>query len=177
VSDQLAFVDESLRPGRYFLGCVVIEGRIAGSVRRQVRKLLLPGQRRLHFQEESDQRRRQVLIGLAALDLDVTVYVCLHEMGRGAEQARAACLARLVRELQAGGLATELYVESRDGGDGRDRATIIHARQGTPVLTFHHLQPLDDPLLWLPDVYAWAVGAGGEWREQATPPARVLDVG
>ena len=177
MSDRSACVDESLRPGRYLLGCVVVDAPIAGTLRREVRKLLLPGQRKIHFQDEGSRRRRQLLTQATAMELDVTVYVCVHAMGRGAEEARAECLAALVRELQTTDRSTDLFIESRDGGNDIDRATIIAARRRDPLLNFEHLLPAADPLLWLPDVFAWAVGAGGDWRRRAAPPARVIEVG
>lgn len=51
MTEQFAFVDESLRSGRYLLGCVVVDVSAAGPMRRDVRKLLLANERRLHIRK------------------------------------------------------------------------------------------------------------------------------
>jgi hypothetical protein len=35
---------------------------------------------------------------------------------------------------------------------------------------FHYLHaaPTSEPLLWLPDILAWAYGAGGDWLRRAS---------
>lgn len=136
MTQRLAFVDESLRPGRYLLACVVVPFADAGELRRSVNGLLMSGERRLHLQRESKRRRRQILEDIAGLDLDAAVYVAGHRDGRSAE-----------------GAVTQLFIERREGADHRDRATIIARRARTPLINFEHLDPHADPLLWLPD---WA---------------------
>lgn len=42
MTEQFAFVDESLRSGRYLLGCVIVEEIATGPMRRNLRKLLPP---------------------------------------------------------------------------------------------------------------------------------------
>lgn len=177
MTDQLVFVDESLRPGRYLLGCVTVPAAEAGELRRSVHALLLPGERRLHLQRESKRRRRQILDALNGLALDATVFVARHRVGRVSEQARAACMERLVSNAQATGLGTQLYIECREGADQRDREIIIATRSRSPLLDFQHLGPHADPLLWLPDCLAWGIGAGGEWSQRIAPSVTVEDVG
>jgi hypothetical protein len=82
----------------------------------------------------------------------------------------------MVEDLQASGRATTVFIERREGGDHRDRTTIIRARRRRPLLEFHHLRPVDDPLLWLPDCVAWAVGAGGEWKRAIDDLVEVIAV-
>jgi hypothetical protein len=177
VTSQLAFVDESLRPGRYLLGCVAVSAADAGALRRSVRSLLLAGERRLHLQRESKRRRRQILDALTELDLDAAVYVCRMQLERTAEEARSACLARIVDDLQSTDRTCELLIERREGADHRDRATILAQRRPMPVLNFEHLEPHVDPLLWLPDCFARAVGAGGEWSDRVRGTVRSRNVG
>ena len=176
MSEQFAFVDESLRPGRYLLGCVVVEASDAGPTRRDVRKLLLPNERRLHIRKSDRPQRLRILSTLAEWDLDARVYECRHRESVGAEKARQLGVERLVSDLQATGIDTTVYIERREGADDRDRSTIIRARRRRPPLDFHHLRPQDDPLLWLPDCIAWAVGAGGEWRRALGDNVTVVEV-
>ena len=37
------------------------------------------------------------------------------------------------------------------------------------MVDIEHLAPDEDPLLWLPDCFAWPVGAGGDWRRRVEP--------
>lgn len=177
MTQRLAFVDESLRPGRYLLACVIVPLADAGGLRRSLNGLLMSGERRLHLQRESKRRRRQILEDVVALDLDAIVYVAGNRDGRDAEGARADCLEQIVIDLQDHGVDTQLFIERREGADHRDRATIIACRARTPLLNFEHLDPHADPLLWLPDCLAWAVGARGEWARRVAGAVRVVDIG
>ena len=169
MSALFAYVDESVRGGRYLLAVVVVPPERAGPLRRQVRHLLLPGQRKLHFKKEGNRRRRMLLVELANLQLDVTVYECQNQMGRNQEDARRSCLARAIQDLQERGNDLSLLIESRGPLDQLDTSTILRARHQTPPLSFEHLAPMDDPLLWLPDTFAWPVGAGGDWLRRVKP--------
>ena len=165
----LAYVDESVRPGRYLLSTVVVDIHSAGAMRRVVRRLLLPGQSKLHFKKESARRRRELLVAFETLDVEATVYVCRTTHGRDLEQARALCLSRAVVDLQQSGRSVQLFIESRETLDREDREVIRRARQLEPLLSFEHLLPDHDPLLWLPDCFAWPVGAGGDWLRRVRP--------
>jgi hypothetical protein len=172
----LAYVDESARPGRYLLAAVIVDRHSAGRLRRQVRKLLLPGQRRLHFKTEGVRRRRALIESLGGLDVEAIVYACRLSNEVRAEDARAACLTALVRELQGRRCESEVYIESRERLDAQDGKTIRRSRQPEPLLSFQHLLPDHDPLLWLPDSFAWSVGAGGDWLRRIGPLVTVVDV-
>jgi hypothetical protein len=177
VTDLLAYVDESARPGRYLLAAVIVDRHAAGSLRRQVRKLLLPGQRRLHFKTEGVRRRRELIESIGGLDVEAIVYSCRLSNDVRAEGARATCLMALVRELQRRRCEAKVYIESRERLDGRDGDTIRRSRQPEPLLSFQHLLPDHDPLLWLPDSFAWSVGAGGDWLRRIGPLVTVIGVG
>ena len=169
MSGVQAFVDESVRGGRYLLCIVVVEPSRAGALRREVRSLVMPGQRVLLFKKESARRRRELLAALGRLDVEATVYECAVEQGRGQEDARAMCMARGVADLQDRGCAVTMVIESRENLDANDRVTILRARVAVPPLTFEHVAPTADPLLWLPDCFAWPVGARGEWLRRVQP--------
>lgn len=125
-----AYVDESQRSGRYLLCAVVVDAGSVGLLRRRVRKLLLPGQRRLHFNNEGNRRRRSIASAIVTLDVDVD-----------------------------------------------DRPVIDAVRAGDPPLTYEHVDGVHEPLLWLPDAYAWLVGAGGDWRRRVLPAIdQIVDI-
>lgn len=164
-----AYIDESIRGGRYLLCLVVVEPDQAGSMRRRLRALVLPGQRTLHFKKESPRRRRELLAALAELGVEVTVYECAATAGRSQDASRALCLERAIVDLQTRGATVSLLIESRDGLGAQDRTTITKARRSATPLSFEHLRPNDDPLLWLPDCFAWPVGARGDWLRRVQP--------
>lgn len=64
MTELLTYVDESERPGRYLMSCVVIDPADAGRARSAARGLLLPGQRRLHFHSETDRRQRSLVVDM-----------------------------------------------------------------------------------------------------------------
>lgn len=172
-----AFVDESERPARYLMCCVAIAPASLSSLRATARGLLLPGQRRLHFHTESDRRQRHLASELVAVEADVSVFVCRSAQGRTAADARARCLAAIVSHLQASEQAVKLVIESRHEQDVDDHPVIWATRRREPVLDYEHRTGDEEPLLWLPDAFAWLVGAGGDWRRRMGPAVtRVVDL-
>lgn len=173
-----AYVDESERPGRYLMCSVVIEPNRLGELRRTVRHLLLPGQSRLHFKKESVRRRRELATALLGLGLDVSVFESRSELGRNEAEGRALCLAAIIEDIQARGTGATLILESRHHQDVDDYGVIDRARRSKPPLTYEHVDGDHDPLLWLPDSFAWLVGARGDWRRRVEPTlTRYREVG
>lgn len=173
-----AYVDESGRSGRYLMCSVVVDPTRAGQLRREVRGLLLSGQRRVHFTKEGTRRRRELATALIGLDLDASIFVCRLRLGRGEAEARALCLAAIVQDLQRRGEPVSLVLESRHHQDGDDQPIVAAARRRQPSLSYEHVDGDHDPLLWLPDAFAWLYGAGGDWRRRVEPVLhQVVDVG
>lgn len=67
------FVDETKHRG-YLLVASVVPAAELDSVRKMLRGLILPGQRRLHMKDESNQRRRSIASVVAVSGLQATVY-------------------------------------------------------------------------------------------------------
>jgi hypothetical protein len=133
-----AFVDESRRGGTYLVAVALLDPGELSVVRASLRKLCLPGQRRIHFKDERDSRRREVLARIDFTELGVQ---------------------RLVLESRQG----------RDKEDERALRDVLGKRPSDAGLTYEHLRPHEDPLLWLPDAIAWCVGAGEDWRRRIQP--------
>lgn len=172
-----AYVDESQRGGRYLLCVVAVDAASVVPLRRRIRRLLLPRQRRLHFHNESNRRRRELASVIVALDVEVLVVVCHPSPGRSERDARARCLEAVIRHLQRLGTPVTLILESRHHQDCDDRPVIDAVRSGDPPLIYEHVDGVQEPLLWLPDAFAWLVGAGGEWRRRVLPAVdRIVDI-
>lgn len=158
-----AFVDESKRGGYVVVAAVVVPGEL-DDARRVLRGLLLPGQSALHFKNERDGRRRQLLTGICGLPVEALVYV---SDAKGQATARRACLEAVVADL-AGERAERLVLELSDGDLAADRRTLFEAvrkHSGTSApLRYDHLRAPAEPLLWVPDAVAWAWSHGGPWR-------------
>ena len=161
-----AFVDESVRGQRYRMACVLVHARHLAGVRQSTGALA--GQsKRLHFHQELASTRRTVLDQFAAMPVRANVVVCARSHGVSEFHARDACLAEIVRQLQAQSVS-RLTIESRQD-DRDDRRTIARSREAEPSLVFDHREGAREPLLWIADAVAWAFGAGGRWLTLVGP--------
>jgi hypothetical protein len=156
-----AFVDESIRGARYLLGCVLVDLRDAGAMRRKLDDLVLGGGR-LHFHNESARRRRELLAEMARLPISCFVVVFHRTHGITEFVARERALRVVIERLQQA-FVSRLVIESRQD-DRDDQRTIARARSATPPLVFEHRAGADEPLLWVADGVTWAAGAGASWR-------------
>ena len=158
-----AFVDESQRK-RYMICAAIISPNVMKEVREELRKLLLPQQRRLHFVNESTQRRRRCLAIMAELPVRARMYTSQ----QNESVARELLLGHLLSDLLPL-KCQRLIIESRERNQNtRERGQIAAAiRKGVaPQMTYDHMRPHEEPLLWISDAIAWAYGAGGEWRSK-----------
>ncbi|WP_228122445.1 hypothetical protein [Saccharothrix syringae] len=164
-----AFVDESRRNDTYYLGAALVDPGVLVPLRSLLRGLLLPGQRELHFQRETPQRRRLVLSRL--VDSGVRVDVYRANCRKSEEWARRTCLERLVNDL-LDLRAARLVLDSRTGRDHHDVRTIrdvLGRRPSESGLSYEHFDSTGDPLLWLADLAVWSHGAGGDWGRRVLP--------
>jgi hypothetical protein len=159
---RIAFVDESRRTNRYVLACAVIDIRDAEVIRRELRSLVAAPKRRIHFNSEPDNRRRLLLERFDQLPVQVNIHSEVIAQHQPEPETRALLLGALIPRLQALGIS-QLIIESRDAGDKADRVVINRVRQRHSLLVYEHRLPTEEPLLWLPDGYAWAAGRGPAW--------------
>lgn len=166
-----AFIDESKRRG-LLVAAAVVQPRHLVPARRALRQLCLPGQSRLHFTKERDDRRRQILAAI----LDLGVIVDLYDATgiRDQRLARAACLRAVVKDLaEAGG--QRLVLEQDDSLVHGDQAVLYAAVREVGAdgrLTYEHLPARSEPLLWVADAAAWCWSRGGSWPSRLQPVIR-----
>jgi hypothetical protein len=160
-----AFADESARSG-YLVCVVVLTSADIAEARQVLKSLRKAGQQRIHMTSESPRRRREILSAVCGLDASAYLYQAdLH--GRSQRGARDGCLRAAVPELVSLGVG-RLVVESCDQ-DHQDRQVIREMVEKAQVLddfNYEHGRPSTEPLLWLPDIVAWAYGRGGDWRRR-----------
>jgi hypothetical protein len=160
-----AWVDESGSDGKadpdtYLLAAAICEVATAELARASLRSLLSPGQRKLHWRDESDKRRRQIVEHLAGMHLEHVVVVRNGMPGERFERRRRKCLNRLLVELD--GMAVDhVVLESRGAADDRrDRKVLEYLRQNHALqgkVHMDHAKGPSDPLLWAPDTVCGAV--------------------
>ncbi|GAA1589915.1 hypothetical protein GCM10009804_52630 [Kribbella hippodromi] len=128
--------------------------------RKALRALLLPGQERLHFNNETDARRKKILRTISDFHLLVDIY----HAPRETFTSRKRCLEAIVRDTA--GDAERLVIERDDSTYDRERGTLHSACQRFGCFDLHWdlLAPKLDPLLWVPDAVAAAWTRGGHWR-------------
>lgn len=175
-----AFVDESERGDRYLLTAAIVDPGDLGRLRQLLRGLLMRGQVELHFYKEKEARRRQIADAIVRAGARVWIYSAPIPRGRGgAERARQACLARLIKDLRKVS-AHRLVLDSRQDIDINDQQTIRHAIGPWPkgvALTYEHTNSRSEALLWLADAIGWCYGAGNPWRARVSAAvAEVIEV-
>ena len=163
---RLILVDESKRKD-YILCAVEIDMSIAPAARVAVNRLRLKGQRSIHFVDEKEDRKRQVIDQYLKEDLNA---ICFVVQGRVESHARRICLETLVESLNP----LERYVLVLDRDETRehsDRLTLskrLRLLGLTDRVNFVHSEPHQEKLLWIPDAIGWCYARGGVWRSRVT---------
>ncbi len=87
-----AYVDESVReqsPGYYVLAPFGVSDDGVDVIRSVLRRLLIPGARRLHWHDERDDARRSLLKAVGGLDVQALAVVSTPMRRTRQERARA----------------------------------------------------------------------------------------
>ncbi len=156
-----AFSDESERGNLMLFGLMTVSTAEVVRARKELRTLLLPGQRRVHTAKESPPRRRQLLDVVGGLDVEAIVFrlrrpARMHRTTARDLLVRAACAALQPRSI------TNWVLDDQDPVQAaRDRRAIDHAIGGKADVSYDHRPSHDEPLLWAIDAIVWAVGDGG----------------
>jgi hypothetical protein len=173
-----AWVDESaqgrggqLADGIYLLAATVADPTRCDVIRDALRGLIARGSQRLHWVEESEKRRRLIAEAIAEHEVLTTVVIASPLDPRRQERARRRCMERLYYELERMHVE-HVWIESRHPSlNRRDLQMIASLRQTGAVsaeLRFDFIRPYDEPMLWVPDAVAGAVGAARKWGSTDT---------
>lgn len=168
MSGESVYVDESKRAGYTVAAVAVVAGSEHAAVERALRGLLLPGQRSIHFKNESEGRKRTILAAMADLAGAGAVSGMVYERATGPHvPARRACLEALSADHAKAG---QIVLDMSEGDRAADEKTLREARARLAgAFGFRHEEPHRCPGLWLPDALAWAWTHGGTWRQLAKP--------
>lgn len=171
-----AYVDESKR-GPYLMCAFVTEPASRKRVVAELNRIRPPRASRLHMKNESEPTKRAILSALCELGVTSTVYV---SRVKPFHTARAAIIEPGIwPQVLAEGIE-RLILEPEVGQDERDRRQLYRLAAATGMtgrVSYAHLPPTAEPMLWVPDAIAWAYGSGGEWRRRSQPVVvEVVDV-
>ncbi|MFC0672580.1 hypothetical protein ACFFF6_01275 [Brachybacterium hainanense] len=161
-----AFLDESscvLGAERqlYLVGAAILEAGTCDDVREELRPLLLPGQVKLHWTDESTRRRQRIVDAIVSLEPINVIVSHVSERQHKTERFRRKCLEQMYYEF----VSMELHdvtLESRSPTqDGKDLAHIIALRSRglDERIRLSHRRGGDEPLLWIADAVLGAVNS------------------
>lgn len=160
------FVDET--KGRsYVVVAVLLPADSLSTARKQLRALCKSGQRRIHFTNEGDRRRRELLAAMCALDLRAVIYDGARH-GKDHRAARRACLDAVVSDLAVLD-AQMLVVELDESVVANDRRWLYAQVRATGCerrLRYVHKRAHEEELPAIPDGIARAWTHGREWRRR-----------
>ena len=159
------FCDES-KAGGFRLAAVAVEPADLAGLRSTISALRLPGQRRVHFANESDGRRRKIIKALSCVGVRTVIYDAPRY--RTEKEARDAIIGQLADDVAAMG-AARLVLERDDPTVASDKQIIIErfAKAGMAgKIRYEHARAYEECLLSLPDAVIWCWAKGGRWRKQ-----------
>lgn len=164
---SILFVDESKSKG-YTMVAALIEPGDVDRLRRGVRSLVLPGQRRIHFTKEQLGRKRLILSRLTSLGIQAQVFHCATKIPTS---GRDACLTGIVSHA-AQSLDTKIVIERDESIEKADRQILyreVRRHNLDGLLNYAFESPHQEPLLWVADAIAWSYTKGGDWKKRAKP--------
>lgn len=183
-----AWVDESMRlaptsRGTYILAAAVCEASRMAATQDGLRTLLLRGQTRLHWHDERDARRSEIVTHIATLDMAAIVVVGVPVIPAKQERARRKCMEVLLPRLGELGI-DRVWLESRTPALNRADTQMIRALRGKQVLPrdlrVETALPTQNPMLWIPDALAGAVNAArnddDRWLHMLRHTVEVIEI-
>ena len=155
------FVDES-KSKKFLLCAVQVAFEDLQETSRHVSSLRLKGQTRIHFVAESKSRRKQILDQYRKLRLTIYFFT---SSAQGESQSREQCLRALVNTLDAES-KYRVWIETDSNHLLHDKkvfASALASRRMQDSVDYCHTDAKAQPLLWLPDAFAWLKNRGGDW--------------
>jgi hypothetical protein len=161
-----AFSDESERGNLMLFGVLIVAEPVLPVARRELRGLLLSGQRRLHTAKESPARRRVLLHVVATLDVATLVFSVRRPAGVSRAAVRRRLLEAATTAVRDRGIRSWVLDRQDLAQASRDRQSIAAVLGHGHPLAYEHQPSNEEPLLWAVDALVWAFGAGGDWRRR-----------
>lgn len=159
-----AFVDESqsyaaLDPHTYILAAAVCADEDLEETRAVMGDLKINAPK-VHWRDESDRRRDEIVKTICASPVQHLVVVRDGRQGEKPERRRRHCMEVLVSTLDELDVHSATFESRGPADDNRDRKMLDALRSKKQVrgrLRMEHVAGPRDPLLWIPDALCGAV--------------------
>ena len=161
------FIDETKNQDFVFVGCLAPSKDLA-NVRKVLKAFLLPGQRSIHFHNESPRRRRKIIAVLLSLELKVLVASVKGSTDNRARSRAIELLAQLALKHKVSRLVIELDLSALES-DLKTLAKVSYLSLKETPMPWDHMERHQEPLLWVADAVAWCLNPGGEWERMVRP--------
>jgi hypothetical protein len=162
VEESMHLAGPGLDEGVYLLAATIADVGQVEDVRGRLRSLLIGKNQRLHWRDETSKRRRTIAATIAEYDIAHTVVIGTPLNQHKQERARRICMELLLIELDRRGI-DQVWIESRKSSqDARDLKMLDAVRSKKLIsssLRLDFAQPTAEPMLWIPDAVAGALGA------------------
>ena len=163
---RLAYVDESMRrldasTMCYFMAAALINEDRCDAVRECLRPLARRATKRIHWRDEELPAKELIIKTVVAANIEAVVVVGAMIGHSKQERARQQVLKHLLYELDQRKVVHAILESRHAERDRHDLKSIGQFRNANYLskgLTVDHGRPLQEPLLWLPDIIAGAVG-------------------
>ena len=159
-----AFGDESVR-NRYIFSLILIKPVLMPSIRKSLNNFSRVNRSKIHMFGGTVGFKRKVLKEVMSYELEIVIIEDLNFRFRKS-LSRQICLRSGFEYISK--FDIERIVLDRSNSQEKDLITYKKSSRKFPTLpeNLHHIASRQEPLLWLPDIFAWSYGAGGLWREK-----------
>jgi hypothetical protein len=164
------YVDETKERGYVLVATVHLTTDI-DTLRKTIKRFVLPGQNRIHMAKEGNARRREIVDTICNAGVTATVYDAGRRYGSDELAARAAGLRAIVSDTTPGE-QTLLVMEQDDSLIHWDKKLLYKAVRTAgraEALQYEHRRAKSEPALTIPDAIAWCWARGGLWRQRIQP--------
>jgi hypothetical protein len=172
-----AFSDESERGNLMLFGLLTASTAEVVRARKELRTLLMPGQRRVHTAKESPRRRRLLLDAVGGLEVVAIVFRLRRPAGMHRIAARELLLIAACAVLEPKAITNWVLDDEEPVQAMRDRRAIDRAIGDRTDFSYDHRPSHDEPLLWAVDAIVWAVGAGGPMFDRVQHLVEFVEIG
>lgn len=158
------YVDETKAKGYVMVAASLTDTDVP---RKELRELVLRGQRALHMRSENQQRRRALLTCIERMK-DHGLQVSVYDAGnrhRSQHAARTACLTQIVTDAIPGSVLVLDRDETLVSADRQLLTELLRPRTRHD-LAYRHAHRSEELLLAVPDALAWAWARGGPWKKR-----------
>lgn len=149
--------------------------RLVSEIQSRLRGLLIGKEQRLHWRDENLRRRRTIAATIAEYDITHTVVIGTPLDAQKQERARRICMESMLMELDRRGVR-QVWIESRKQAQDRRDVKMLDAVRSKGFLRaelrLEFARPQVEPMLWIPDAVAGALGAALKARD--TIPREML---